>query len=1014
MPRIFLYIICVITASYAAAQPKQQYLFSHFGTRHGLASNEIMAVEQDQKGFIWIASLSGLQRFDGRRLLNFQHNPANPYSIPEGGVHMLQFDRHNRLWLLSSGNRVGYFNLSDHRYHAVAVEYPEVTRREAEARLSKDRDGNIFLVLLRTDVLTYNLARGKFSPAHNPFPLPTGWRPNDVYQDRDSTYWIPCDSGLVKFNPKAKTLSYRGHNTDRDPVIGAFAARTHVSMPFREASGRFWMLSWPGNKASSLLSYTPSTGQVKDWDPEITELLHNRYHETYAFRQQNDSTLWLYGNNLFAKYNKRTKSFELIEDNLPGEFSIRYDRVRHVFEDRERNLWISSNKGLFRFNPQGQFFYTIQTRRLGKDTLYTPDVSDILELTNGDILVTTWGSGIFPYDNEFNPVSRDYINQSNRMGEGLSWSILQRPNGDLWRGHQAGYLFITTWKDKRSQKLSPPELGGSTVRQLTEDRNGNIWMGTQSGRLVKWNAATGKFTLEHQFGSIIFRLYTDRRGDVWVCTRAHGVYRINSDNSKIIYHYTPDGPPNTRLTSGSNADIVQYDDSLYLIASSSLNILNIKTNTIRYFSASDGLPSNTVNNIIIDRMGHVWLTLESGLCSYNLQEGVVYSYDQNDGIPTVNFSHASATVLNDGRIAIGTSHELMVFDPAYISKITPYPPDVVISGFALMNNWLQLDSLRALPRIHLKPGQNSITIEFSTLTFQNSYGISYMMENLDKDWLRRAGSQNQAVYNYLPPGDYVFKVRADNGSNTFSRNISELRITVHPPFWKTWWFFCLLALLVATIIYWLDRERVNKLIALQNVRSEIAGNLHEDVNTTLNNINLLSEMARIKADKEIDRSKEYIDQISTKSHNMIIAMDDILWSIDPQNDTMEKSLLRMMEFADALKHRHAATIEISIDKKVRSLKLDMKTRHEAFLIFKQALKLIVVYSGGRQTLINIDLFKNKLALRLQDETASLEKNVSLIDDSIRDMNERAEFIAADLDVQYDKSGIAVVLLVPVK
>jgi hypothetical protein len=371
-------------------------------------------------------------------------------------------------------------------------------------------------------------------------------------------------------------------------------------------------------------------------------------------------------------------------------------------------------------------------------------------------------------------------------------------------------------------------------------------------------------------------------------------------------------------------------------------------------------------------------------------------------------------LLKDGRIAIGTSHDLMVFDPAYISKSQPYPPDVKLAGFALMNKWLQLDSLMALPRVDLKPGENSITIEFSTLTFQNNYGISYMMENLDKDWVRRPTSQNQAIYNYLPPGNYVFKVRADNGSDTYSKNISELRITVHPPFWKTWWFFCLLALLVATVIYWLDKERVNKLIEVQTVRSEIAGNLHEEVNTTLNNINLLSEMARIKADKEIDRSKEYIDQISTKSHNMIIAMDDILWSIDPLNDTMEKSLLRMMEFADSVKTRYAASIEISIDKKVRSLKLDMKTRHEAFLVFKQALTMIVVYSGGRQTLINIDLFKNKLSVRLQDKTASLDKNITQIDDIIKEMNTRSEFIAADLDVQYDNNGIAIVLLVPVK
>ena len=203
-------------------------------------------------------------------------------------------------------------------------------------------------------------------------------------------------------------------------------------------------------------------------------------------------------------------------------------------------------------------------------------------------------------------------------------------------------------------------------------------------------------------------------------------------------------------------------------------------------------------------------------------------------------------------------------------------------------------------------------------------------------------------------------------------------------------------------------------MALQNVRTDIASNLHDEVNTTLNHINLLSEMARIKADKDIDRSKEFIDQISHKSHSMILAMDDILWSIDPQNDSMEKSLLRMMEFADVLKNMFGASIELALDKKVRSLKLDMKTRHDVFLIFKEALRMIVEYSGGRQTLIHIDLFKHKLSVKLQDATANLDKHVAEIDKIIKEMNSKAVLINADLDVQYDKNGIAVILLVPVK
>lgn len=122
----------------------------------------------------------------------------------------------------------------------------------------------------------------------------------------------------------------------------------------------------------------------------------------------------------------------------------------------------------------------------------------------------------------------------------------------------------------------------------------------------------------------------------------------------------------------------------------------------------------------------------------------------------------------------------------------------------------------------------------------------------------------------------------------------------------------------------------------------------------------------------------------------------------------------MMEFADALKNRHGANIELALDKKVRSLKLDMKTRHEVLIIFKETLRMIVQYSCGRETLVHIDLFKNKLSMKLQDATASLDKHTAEIDNCIKEINDRAAAIGADLDVQYDKNGIAVILLVPVK
>jgi ligand-binding sensor domain-containing protein len=976
-------------------------------------SNEVFSVTQDPKGYIWIGTLNGLQRYDGRRFLSFNHAEGNPRTLPNDGAFNLYADNKNRIWMRCLENRIGYVNTTDFSFHEVPVHYPEMILRNAESNLVTDRDGHLMLILNKHEILTYNDEAGVFDTTYNPFRLQANWGPYAITQDPvNHDYWIGSDSGLVKYNVKKKTISYGRQNTDKDPIIQAFATDRYTSLPYWDRKNRFWLLSWPPAGKLRLYTYDVTKGKLTDREPDLEQALKGTYHETFGIKEQADGTLWVYGGGVFVRFNESRQNFEWVQPNLPGEFSIRYDGVRNLYEDRERNLWVATNTGLYRFNPAGQFIQTLVNRRFNEEKDYKCDVSDIYQLRNGDIVVTTWGCGLFAYDKDFNPVKRDYVEQGMQLGEGMDWCVHQRANGDIWRAHQGGILYVYHANTKRTEKLQPAVFGESTIRQIAEDHDGNLWLASQGGHLVKWTAATGNFQLIEKFGSIVYRLYTDWKGNIWACTRSHGLFYVSAAEGRIIHNYTANGPIGSRLMMNTNADVVQYDDSTILVASGGLNILDLRTNRIRYETAETGLPSNTVVNVVPDRRGRIWMTVESGLCALNISSRIASIFNENDGLETVHFNEAATCTLQDGRIAMGCAHEFVIIDPVKLAQQDLSPPDVAIAGFRVGDQSLLVDSLFNLKHITLQPRENSIVVEFATLTYQNNFGITYMLENLDKDWVRKSVNQFQAVYSHLPPGHYTLKVRCENGDGVHSKNITELKIVIEPHFWQTWWFYCLVALGILAIVYWLDKQRINRMLALQKVRSDIAGNLHEEVNTTLNNINLLSEMARIKADKEIERSKEYISQISNKSHNMIIAMDDILWSIDPENDSMEKSLLRMMEYADSLKNQYGAGIEIALDKKVRSLKPDMKTRHEAFLIFKEALRMIVQYAGGKHTLVHIDLFKHKLSIKLHDSTATLDSNTPDIEQSIRDMHNRASHIGADLDIQHESDGVTIILLVP--
>jgi hypothetical protein len=172
-------------------------------------------------------------------------------------------------------------------------------------------------------------------------------------------------------------------------------------------------------------------------------------------------------------------------------------------------------------------------------------------------------------------------------------------------------------------------------------------------------------------------------------------------------------------------------------------------------------------------------------------------------------------------------------------------------------------------------------------------------------------------------------------------------------------------------------------------------------------------MAKIKAERDVVRSKEYIQQISERSHNMIIVMDDILWSIDPKNDTMEETLLRLKEFVEALQHRNNALISLAVDNRVLSLELEMKARHELFLVMKLALRMIVEDAYGTSTQINLDKVKSNLIFKLNDTSTRSIIHKAAFNAKMEELESRAAHINAEVDVQADNKGISIIVIVPV-
>ena len=939
--RSLLAFVCCIQLFTAFGQVNQQYIFHHLGQREGLLSEETNATAQDEKGYIWIAGKNGLQRYDGHRLLDFTHLEGDSSSLPDNNIMQLAIDKKNRLWLLSSNYSLGYFDVNQFSFHTVAVINKNRPQRNASMELKLDREKNILLLYGSADnvkgVLGYDEKKQAFAIADSRFAVPEGWDIlNFSFDSLQGNCWIGTSRGLVKYEPASGTFSYRGHNSSKDPAIDALQGFTMVAFTCSDKLNNTWLVSTDGEgKKAHLIKYIPASNKLADYYDIINARLSNVYHTINALVQAGmPGTVWVTGRNLFISAADQP-SFILTD--IPGEFSIHYDDINNLMPDREGNMWISTNRGLYHTNPSSSVFNYTVNRKPGSNTAYTSDVVDFLHLPNKNILVAGWGDGLFEYDSNFNPVRSEIAEQAAKLGEKQPWALHRCSNGDIWSPNQNGVIFVYHAARHSTEKIHDPVFENKTIRQIAEDRNGNLWFGTQGQLLIKWIKASNRFELVRKTNAPVFRLYADKKGDIWVV--ADEVLKLDIETGAIVCKYNTGPADGKHLLSGEITDIIQFNDTSYIIASRGLNILFPKSGQIRYHTSTNGLPSDYISNIIADKAGNLWIATENGVCCHNFKKNELHIYSIEDGIYNSAFTPTSSAMLNDGRIVIGTNHNIMVFDPGAARNDGPIPASrIEITGISVMNRPLRLDSLLQLDNIELGYSENSLAINFSSLTYTLRYDIAWMMEGLEKTPVPALG-RTEAVYSYLPPGSYTFKVGVPDPNGIITQ-FSSIQMTVRAPFWKRPEFYMALALAAAALVWWIDRERIKRIKDIQQMRNSIGQELHTEVSTTLNTITLLSEIAAMKTGVNPELSKDYIQQIKLKSRSTVAAMDDVMWSIDPSNDSMQKTAERMQEIADMVKHEYDTATTVSIDKNVLPCTLSMKERLEFILIYKKTILLM--------------------------------------------------------------------------
>jgi signal transduction histidine kinase/ligand-binding sensor domain-containing protein len=1005
--------LCVLLLTVGKAFPQSKptlqssYSFQHITPSNGLASNVVNDVIQDEEGYMWIATISGLQRYDGNRFLSFRHEAGNPHSIPHNHIEALLLDKDKNLWILTVFGQIGTFDKKKFNYKPSSTKVKDENTLRGAKFLFDDADGNLFLHLIPHELLTFKKSTNEFSASNNFISIPDRWRVWSIIPDKNNkNYWMAGDSGIAMYNAATKQLNYRGHNPGDVHAIDDLSEIRFASQLRLDSKNRIWFITW-----STITGAGPF---VYCFDPFRRGMAINKlslytflqsYHETSPIFEQKNGKLWLFGLPFLAEFEEKKKQFHPIPNHYLHEQSISFEKVHSLFEDKEENIWIAtSDNGIFLFNPSAQLFNSVTHLNRLSNLPGREAVLSFIETDNRQLLVGVWGEGIYRYDHNMNniPVAIKGIDENIYS----AWNMQRKSNGEIWMGLQGGMILVYDQVQGHAKIYTPPIIQARTIRQLAEDKFGNMWLGTHSIGLFKWNAHETSKKFEDRITAVpgiprtlIHKMIVDSKGFLWVCTIVDGIYKIDTRTDSVVEHITSKGPPGKRLLDNSVGDVMEYNDSTILIVSTGLNIYNTRRNQITHITNAEGLPSPYIMCIQKDKSGNLWLGLINGLCRLDLQKRNFSYYDRTDGIRNDKFIVSSSYLLKDGRLLFGTRNDFIVFDPDK-ARSTAMPPFVSITDIKLSASSLKLDSIQKLPELDLHYSDKSISIDFASLSYlkKNKLSYYYKLEGIDKDWIAADNTQ-RAVYTYLPSGSYTFMVRAKNMDGVFSQQLTTLKLKVNPPFWKTWWFLGLVIIALVVFLYWLDQQRMNRIKATESIRTRIATSLTEDMTNSISSINISSELAKTKVDKDAERTKEYISQISDTSNRMVQAMYDMVWSIHPDNDTMQHTIDRMKAFAADIESAYNTDIVFDIGKSVSKLELDMEFRYELLSVFKEAIMNAAKHADARHIQVVLQFRKRLLRMSIEDDGKGFDLESVVMGRGINDMRRRTSAINATLKIK---------------
>jgi signal transduction histidine kinase len=992
------FIACLFIWNVAAAQ---QYSFVRFTIENGLSNNVVYSTLQDSKGYLWIATHDGLNRYDGFEFKKFLHNPFDKKSLAGSMVIDIAEDGEGRLWVLTN-THLHLYHENDESFERYALPPSSINHNNESA--SKLTDGTKRFLLI-------NHFKGLF-----------------VF-DKINKHFSPI---AINIGPREKTdlfnLSFfkdhEGHILiGAATVKGVLAFDSATITLNRNLPDRYQQIKWPDQRVTSLYSNKKNKLFYCIQEGEKFSLITAEGKKHFLLNrsiagitvfieslfEDERGDIWIaYGNRLF-EYLPDADSVIDVSKNLYNTSIGDNFIIKKICIDKFSNLWLGLYEaGLLKGSIRKSLFLNFSISQPGNFKLPYSSIYGLIKNPDETVLVRYFGTQMVSI---IDPAKEKIVTKEFKFNPVDTITIKRLfPQFTQVRSVMPFYKYFDP---STRLTFNNGQFG------LYKDGEGNFWA-------VNFNEFKRlKDNVTFNVSDHINCFYEGDNTTFWIGSDGSGVLELNYKTGTLKKFLPDESDPHSISSEYVNSIIPYEKKGLWLATRYGLNYFDFQTRQFKLFSEENGLCNNTIYTMEKDRDGKLWLGTSNGLSCYDPHINEFTNYSKNNGLVNAEYNRNGTIALANGWILMGGTEGIDVIIPdsiKYRSQVEKKMPPLLISRFKTPDStFYSVDD-----PIRLTHHQNNVAIFFAALDFTQPHNNKYFwkLEPIDKKWTYAIG-KHEVNYAGLPPGNYTFKIKAAGADGIWSDKETSFSFIIMVPWWQSWWVLVGVILLGVAIIagilrlYYhrkfkirLEKQKIlsEKQQAIEKERTRIATDIHDDLGSGLSRIRYLGEMVKLKSSQQQNILPD-IEKIAVFSDEMVDKMNEIVWALNEKNDSLEAIISYTRSFAAEYLSNNDIECKVKLPDEIPHYIIKGETRRNIFLSVKECLHNIVKHAGATETVMTISA-KESLVIQIHDNGKGIDwKNLRPFSNGMANIKKRMKEAGGLVDFK-NENGTKVELVIP--